>query len=184
MPKPDNSFFQCAWIVNDLLAAAERWTRFAGIGPFYLMPRVSMDDMIYRGQPSWMEISGAIAQAGAIQIELIEQHGDTPSAYREVYPAGQEGMHHVARMTNDFDGEAARFRDAGIDLVMSSRFGDMRGAYFDTRTALGHMTEIIEARESIKSIFAIVADAARDWDGRDPIRYLPDNQQRTSESEP
>ena len=37
---------------------------------------------------------------------------------------------------------------------------------------LGHMLEIIEDGDSIKNIFKMIADAAVDWDGRNPIRYL------------
>ena len=34
------------------------------------------------------------------------------------------------------------------------------------------MTELVSAHADIEGFFAMVADAARDWDGRDPIRVI------------
>jgi len=89
-----------------------------------------------------------------------------------MYPKGQEGFHHLCMMTNDFDAELAHHRSEGSPAATQGAFGDMRFAYVDTRARLGHMTEIIEDRESIKAMFKVIADAAASWDGTDPIRYL------------
>ena len=40
-------------------------------------------------------MSCAFAQAGPMQIELIEQHTDGPSVYRDMFPAGTGGFHHL-----------------------------------------------------------------------------------------
>jgi hypothetical protein len=166
------SLYQVAWIVNDLEKSIRRWLESAGVGPFYVFRHAKVDGVLYRGTPATLDFSAALAQAGPIQIELIQQHSDGPSAYRDVFPKGQEGFHHLLMMTNAFDSEIERYRSQGSVAVTQGVFGDMRFAYVDTRPQLGHMTEIIEDRASIKQIFKMIADAAADWDGSHPVRYL------------
>jgi hypothetical protein len=166
------SLYQVAWIVNDLERSIRRWIQTARVGPFFVFRHAKVDGVLYRGTPATLDFSAALAQAGPIQIELIQQHSEDPSAYRDVFPKGKEGFHHLLMMTNAFDAEIDRYRSEGSVAVTQGAFGDMRFAYVDTRPQLGHMTEIIEDRESIKQIFKMVADAAADWDGSNPVRYL------------
>jgi len=163
---------QAAFIVNDLEAAVRRWITTAGVGPFFIVPHAKVERVQYRGAPAILDFSAALAQAGPLQIELIQQHNDGPSAYRDTYPKGQEGFHHVCMMTNHFDAELERHRAEGSATATQGAFGDMRFAYVDTRARLGHMTEVIEDRVSIKAMFKVIADAAANWDGSDPIRHL------------
>jgi Glyoxalase/Bleomycin resistance protein/Dioxygenase superfamily len=164
--------FQVGWLVNDLEAAINHWITAARVGPFFIVPHVEVKDVLYRGAPAVLDFSAALAQAGPIQIELIEQHSPGPSAYRDVFAKGEEGLHHLATMTSSFHADVERHRLQGSVAVTEGFFGDMRFAYVDTRAQLGHMTEIIEDRESIKQIFKTVADASIDWDGSNPIRYF------------
>jgi Glyoxalase/Bleomycin resistance protein/Dioxygenase superfamily len=168
--KPKN-LFQAAWVVNDLEEAMRRWIATARIGPFFVVSHVRVERVKYRGAPGTLDFSSALAQAGPMQIELIEQHSDGPSAYRDAFPKGNEGFHHVAMMTQTYEADLELLRSAGNVAATEGMFGDMRFAYVDTRARLGHMTEIIDDCESIKKIFKKVADAAVDWDGTDPIRY-------------
>lgn len=165
-------YFQMAWVVDDLEAAVRRWVESSNVGPFYVIAHAKVERVRYRGVPAQLDFSGALAQAGDIQIELIQQHNDGPSAYRDVFPKGAQGFHHMCTFVDDFDAEIARYAARGAVAAVDGAFGDMRFAYLDTRADLGHMTEIIEDRASIRDVFKIVADAAADWDGRDPIRYL------------
>lgn len=73
-------------------------------------------------------------------------------------------------MTHTFDADLERFRRQGLAVAAEGSFGDMRFAYIDTRSQLGPMTAVIEDRDSIKSIFKIIADASVDWDRSDPVR--------------
>jgi hypothetical protein len=89
-----------------------------------------------------------------------------------MFPEGREGFHHLCTMTTSFDAEIDRYHSLGCAAVTQGAFGDMRFAYVDTRATLGHMTEIIEDRESIKAMFKVIANASVGWAGEDPIRYL------------
>jgi hypothetical protein len=172
MTVPGHEFFQSAWIVADLQQAMRRWQETLKVGPFYVIAHPPLERMKYRGAPAELDISVGLAQAGPLQIELIQQHSPGPSAYRDVFLPGQEGFHHVCSFTQDYDAELAHYAALGCAAATEGAFGDMRYAYVDTRSRLGHMTEIVEDRESIRSIFKIIADAAIGWNGNDPIRYL------------
>jgi methylmalonyl-CoA/ethylmalonyl-CoA epimerase len=107
-----------------------------------------------------------------MQIELIEQHSSGPSVYRDMFPAGHEGFHHLCSFTDDIDGESERYRRIGVDLIATGLVGDVRFSYFDTRPGLGCITELIERRDAVTELFDKVAKAADGWDGREPIRFL------------
>jgi hypothetical protein len=162
---------QLAWVVPDLAAAAAAWHATHGVGPFLLNRKLQLDDPHYRGRPAATSFSTAVAQHGEVQIELVEQHDDSPSAYRETVPAGTTGFHHVAVIAPDFDSELARYRAQGHAVAAHGRFGDMRYCYVDTVASLGHIVEIVEDKPGIRAFFAAVRKAAERWDG-DPRTLL------------
>jgi hypothetical protein len=49
-------------------------------------------------------------------------------------------------------------------------FGTLRFPYFDTRHLVGCLTEVLERDPVTEGMKKMVADAAIDWDGSDPIR--------------
>jgi Glyoxalase/Bleomycin resistance protein/Dioxygenase superfamily len=165
---------QAAYVVDDLDTAMEHWLKAAGCGPFFVIRKVSFEGFRYRGAPGSLVISVGMAQAGAIQIELIQQHSDGPSAYRDTFPNGGTGLHHIGLFTDEFDQEIERLRSLGSPLAHEAHFGDARGrvrfGYIDTRAAIGCMLEYVEDKPLIREICATVANAARDWDGSNPIR--------------
>lgn len=164
-------FFQIAWIVDDLDAAVGQWLT-QGIGPFFLFRHSPVLDFKYRGTASDIDFSVALAQYGAMQIELIQQHGDRPSQYRDSFAPGEGGFHHMARLTSDLDADIEMYRKQGFEPAAEGTFGDMRFAYIDTRPALGHMTEIMEDKASIREMFDLVTQSSLAWDGSDPVRTI------------
>jgi hypothetical protein len=167
----NGGYFQNAWLVDDIDETIGKWVAL-GTGPFYVFRHAQVQDFHYRGSPAELDFSVALAQAGPIQIEFIQQHDDRPSQYRDSFGPGQSGFHHMCRYTNDFDADLANLADKGIAVAGQGVSGDMKFAYVDTRPTLGFMTEIIEDRASIRDLFEMVSSAAIGWDGRDPIRTL------------
>ena len=158
---------QNAYYVQDLDAAIERWHRLWGIGPFFVRRHIVLPQVSYRGRPSQLDISAAYVQAGPIQIELVTQHDDTPSAFRDVYAADQEGFHHVAVIPDDYDELVAAYAEQGFPVVTELRTASGRGAaYIDTRAMLGHMVEIYVISDSLTALYRDVAAAAKNWDGK------------------
>jgi hypothetical protein len=161
---------QNAWVVDDLQRAMDQWISLWGVGPFFVMEHVPMENLHYRGQPSKIDCTIGLAQSGRTQIELIQQNCDNPSVYRDYVPKGRSGFHHIAVITKDYDREIAAYRSKGLAVAMNGTFGDMRFAYVDAWREVGSVIELIEDRPSIRDYFAKVAAAAEGWDGSDPVR--------------
>ncbi|MEM6710186.1 MAG: VOC family protein [Pseudomonadota bacterium] len=175
-PKPldkptDRTVFQNAWVVDDLEAACTAWARDLGVGPFFIAdyPEGTFQDVTYRGKPADLSMRVALAQAGPVQIELI-QPITSPSAYRDVFPTGQSGFHHLCVWSHDFAADRQYFEALNYPAVNTGRAGDLHFAYFDTRPLLGAMLEIVTWSADIEARFAAIAAAAEDWDGTEPLR--------------
>ena len=166
-----HAIVQMAWVVDDLEDAARRWHQTTGIGPFLVNRHIPIREPLYRGAPGAVDFSTAIAQAGPVQIELVQQHDDAPSCYRDSVPKGSEAMHHVAIMAPDYETTVAGYVAQGFEVASAGHFGTARFCYVDCRPALGHMVEILEECAAIQNFFAAIARAAEEWDG-DPAGLL------------
>ncbi|WP_232332867.1 VOC family protein [Novosphingobium aquimarinum] len=169
---PSKQFMQIAFVVEDLHESCREWIRATGIGPFLEVPHIVLEEFDYRGiKSTGLDFSVAIAQSGGVQIELIEQHGEVPSAYRDTIAKGQSGFHHLAIYTDAYDHVYARYMDEGFLTAVNGTFGGYRFSYIDTSPAIGCMVELIEANSLQGDFFARIAAAADGWDGKtDPIR--------------
>ena len=142
---PGHHVMQAAFVVDDVEVAAHEWVRTTGIGPFLLVPGIVLEEYDYRGRPSsGLEFSVAIAQSGGVQIELVAQHGDHPSAYRDTIAKGGQGFHHLAIYTPDYDAAYGHYRGLGYASAIDGTFGGTRFSYIDTSDALGCMIELVE----------------------------------------
>ncbi len=169
-PCEQRRVMQSAWVVDDIESACMKWVETTGIGPFYIFPHLQLE-VNYRGKPSKLDFSVASAQAGGVQIELVEQHCHTPSAYRDQFEQGERGHHHMAIYVSDYDAALAHYLDRGFVVATSGLFGEMRFSYVDTRDAIGCMMEIIQHDPIQDEIFKRISDGAKYWDGvTDPIR--------------
>ena len=157
--------FQMSWVVCDLEEAARRWHRTTGVGPFLINRHISITEPLYRGAPGPVDFSTAIAQAGPVQVELVQQHDHNPSCYRDSVPEEQEGMHHVAVMADDYDAEIRRYTQQGFAIASSGSFAGVRFSYVDCRDTLGHMVEVLESGRAISKFFGAIRKAAEEWDG-------------------
>ncbi len=174
------SMRQSAFVVRDLDRALRYWTETLGVGPFFLLRDLEVDHFRYRGEPSPPpRISIALGNSGAMQVEIIQQHDDRPSAYRDFLAAGREGFQHVSSWLTraEYDETMARSLAAGATVVHdgSIALSGVRFAYFATDQPPGGLLyEIADVMEpAIYPMMQMIADAARDWDGKDPVRELP-----------
>jgi hypothetical protein len=163
-------YLQQAWVVTDVNAAMRHWTEVCGVGPFFVIEHVPMENLTYRGKAAKLDCTIALAQAGRTQVELIEQHCDNPSIYRDLVPKGRSAFHHVAVICQDYDTELAHYQALGYALGATGSFGDMRFAYVDTSRDIGCVVELLEDKTSIRDHFKMIAEAAANWDGKDPVR--------------
>lgn len=159
-------FIQNAYHVTDIDAAMVRWNRLFGLGPFLVRRHITLHDVTYRGRPSALDISAAHVQAGPVQIELVQQHCDNPSTFRDMFAPDQEGLHHVAILPDDHAALVAHYAAQGAAVATDFTTGEGRGAaYVDARATLGHMVEVYKVNDSLIAFYAAIAEAARCWDG-------------------
>jgi hypothetical protein len=172
MLAPGRRIMQTAFIVNDLEAACMKWVKTTGIGPFLIAPHLKLDTLVYRGKKnSSLEFSLAIAQSDGVQVELIQQHCDNPSAYRDTISKGKEGFHHICLYPEDYDATYQWYVKQGYAVAIDGVFGETRFSYLDTSADIGCMVEILEQNPVQTDFFQRVVDAANTWDGKtDPIR--------------
>lgn len=172
---PPVRIVQVAYVVADLDAAILRWHRAFGLGPFVVRRHIVLTDTRYRGEPMPLDISAAHVQSGDLQIELVCQHNPEPSAFRDMFAPGEEGLHHVAMFPEDYALTVARYAAMGFPVATELITGEGRGAaYIDTRPLTGHMLEVYRVNESLHAFYRFIAEAARGWDGRE-LRIEVDN---------
>ncbi|MFN3218981.1 MAG: VOC family protein [Acidimicrobiales bacterium] len=135
-------FFQEAYLVNDIEASVQKWSDLFGAGPFVVTHHHRTDRFDYRGTDHEADVSYAFGYLGDTMIQFIQQHDDTPSIYRDMFDAGQEGFHHVGCLVHDFEAEFERLQGLGFDCATRLYADGVDAAYFDTRSVNGCFTEI------------------------------------------
>jgi len=164
---------QLGFVVPDLEHGMRHWLDKVGIGPFFVLEHVKFAQVVYKGKPSGIDMSVAIAQWGEVQVELIQQFNDAPSIYSEFTGREKGGLQHVGVMTNSVADDLVRLKTLGIEAVQQGHTGTgIRFAYLDTDDHPGAMIELIEAGPAITGFFQMVKDAAQGWDGSEPIRRM------------
>lgn len=157
---------QIAYFVQELDEAIARWNGTFGIGPFIVNRHLQLQGSYYRGVPAPLDISAAFVQAGDLQIELLCQHNSGPSAFRDMFADGEEGLHHVAIFPEDYDRVVSDYQARGFELATEIIVNKELGAAFiDTRKIFGHMLEVYRDNGSIRGFYRLLVKAARDWDG-------------------
>lgn len=162
---------QNGYVVRDIEAALAHWSDVLGVGPFFYFERVPIEDFRYRGEPSAIEVSIALANWGDLQVELIEQRNDAPSMYRDFLASGQEGLQHVACWYESLDAPLERAAQLGLGVGQSGCIGESgRFAYLETESHGGTVVEISEISGTKGRFFEHVRKSAASWNGEDPVR--------------
>ena len=164
---------QVAYFVTDARAAAERMARTFGAGPFFVIDRIELAWGEHRGASQDFLHSSAYGQWGDVMMELVQQDREGPSPFRDMYAAGEEGIHHVATMVDSLPETYAHYAEHGFELA--ARAETKTGtefAFVDTVAALGHMVEVYERSEALLGFYGFVREASVGWDGEDPVRSL------------
>lgn len=165
---------QIGYVVNDIEAAMARWAEL-GVGPWFYTREVRTTEFRYRGQPSRLPaLSIALANSGDLQIELIQQHDDAPTMYRESLRRQGECAQHIAYWTMDhFDAYSRRLLALGYEEGHAGQMGRRgRFAYFVHPGLPSAMIEISESTGGKAEFFETVKQAALAWDGTNPVRWL------------
>ena len=162
---------QIGYVVTDLDRALHSWVGL-GVGPWYVIRNLPQR-VTYRGEPCEITLSLALANSGDLQVELIHQHGDTPSIFTEFLAARGEGFHQLAYWTADFDATMRSVSNAGWPVVWSGGADvGTQFAYVEAPGSPAAVIEIMELTETTQGMATFLRDAAASWNGDDPVREL------------
>ncbi len=162
---------QIGYVVTDLDRALDSWVDL-GVGPWFVLRGIAQR-VTYRGEPCEITLSLALANSGDLQVELIQQHGETASIFTEFLASCGPGFHQLAYWTDDFEATMRSVAGAGWPVVWSG--GEdvgTRFAYVEPPGSPAAVIEIMELTDTTRGMATFVRDAAAGWDGTEPIREL------------
>ncbi|HWW48387.1 MAG TPA: VOC family protein [Xanthobacteraceae bacterium] len=169
--QPFGGVIQIAYTVEDIEQSMKAFTDQFGLGPWFVSGPFVPSEGIYRGQPTDMTVTLAVAYSGHMMVELIQQHDDKPSVYQEFIRKKGHGFHHWAVGARDLKAAVQSYKNKGYEVAFSDR--SPRGVqivYMDTSRDLPGMIEIIEITDALEDIYQEMYEASLDWDGTDPVR--------------
>lgn len=166
---------QVAYFCPDIRVAALAHHRRFGSGPYFVSENIPLRRSVHRGVERHFDHSSAYGQWGEVMIEFVQQNNPGPSAMHDLFPegSGRYGLHHVALWVDDVDAEAARLAGEGFALAQRSEMTDgFVFAFADTSALYGHMLELYASLPALTDFYAMVADAARGWNGGDVLTTI------------
>ena len=172
---------QIAYAVVDLDVAMHRWASTMGAGPFLVREHIEVRNVRYRGAAATFDHSSAYGQWGDVMVELVCDHTIGESPVRDVVGPGGVGLHHLAFFVDDFDATADALTERGWpEALRAETPGGTVFAFHDATPELGHMIEIYEGSGPLRAFYAMVADAAKNWDGAEPRGPLGSSESRSA----
>jgi hypothetical protein len=167
----DRAIRQVAYFVPDAAQAARAHSAMFGSGPYYVAEHIPLSLCRYRGREATLDHSSAYGQWGDVMIEFVQQNNDGPSVFRDIYPDGGQGFHHIALIVDDIKASIRAFEAAGHETGLYAEVSPGVGfAMMDCRRTLGHFVELYEPTEPLLGVYDLVRSAAQAWDGSDLIR--------------
>lgn len=159
---------QVAYVVDDVDATMQSWNVQMGSAPFIVIRHCNpFVEMRYRGTScDRIDMSIALSMIGNVQLEFIQQHCSTPSIYREALARKQNGLHHYAFYSRDFESLYRHALENGMEAVVTSGPPGMIGmAYVESKTIPGLICELIRSNGMAEQMFDRIAAQCAEWDG-------------------
>jgi len=161
-----------AYVVEDIEATVNRLVDQLGAGPFFLVERVPLENVLSRGEPAEFVHDSAFGYCGGGAVELIETVSLAPERVAQGFSAPRPRIHHVAYVVPRT--EVADLRSSlderGLPQYLSAQLGGLDITFHDASAALGHDIEIHADSEGLRDFFEMVSGAADGWDGSEPLR--------------
>jgi len=160
------------YVVQDIEAAMQHWTRALRVGPFYYAEGAPIHENRYCGTASDVRASIALSYSGNMQIALIQQRNEAPSSFLDFLNAGRIGLHHVGFFSSNFDRDLHRAREVGLSVLQTSVIGkpDGKFAILSSEDPVRTRPALIATSDSNLDLFRMVEKEAQRWDGSGPIR--------------
>jgi hypothetical protein len=164
---------QTAYVVPDIDAAIERWLD-VGVGPFFVMREILIPSR-YQGQRNDVVLTAAFGYSGSMMYELVHQHNDVPSSYRDFLAHRPEGgFHHLGYFCDSFDTVLGRAKARGREFRIVQEFITPDEHPFEIYVQSTNCNSPIVVQLMINgaygNAFEQMEAAAANWDGSAPIR--------------
>jgi hypothetical protein len=163
-----------AYVVEDIETTVHRLVEQLGAGPFFLIERVPLENVLSRGEPAEFAHNSAFGSCGDAAIELIQAVRLAPERVEQGFAAPRPRVHHVAYVVPATEVADVRssLDERGMPEYLSSSLGGVETTLHDARAVLGHDIEIHADNEGLRGFFAMVRGGAEGWDGSEPLRPL------------
>ena len=162
----------CAYVVENIEATVNRLVDQLGAGPFFLVERVPLENVLSRGEPAEFVHNSAFGYCGGGAIELIEAISLAPERVEQGFSAPRPRIHHIAYAVPPT--EVADLRSSlderGLPQYLSAQLGAVDMTLHDASAALGHDIEIHVDTDGLRAFFTMVRSGAEGWDGAEPLR--------------
>ncbi|MBE0479329.1 VOC family protein [Candidatus Aerophobetes bacterium] len=138
---------QICVVVRDIQKSMEKYWKILGIGPWdvHTFSPETVREFTLHGQPMTkpFKFMLAVAMLGDMQFELI-QPVEGLSLYENFLKEKGEGFHHIKEKVDDNDIEETleKFKQRGVDVIVSGKFGEDVFYYLNTEPTLGIIYEI------------------------------------------
>jgi len=148
---------QIGIVVKDAEAVARNYWNILGIGPWAIIEWEApvVYDRRYHGKPVVAREKLAFAQAGGIQIELLETI-EGPTIYKDWLDEHGEGLHHMNFLVDSVDDTAAILAGQGFPSIQSAKCGpeELKGGYnyFDIKPLCAILEPVQQVKVKVKPL--------------------------------
>jgi len=165
---------QIGFITTDIPASVAYWARTFGAGPFFQMDHVDLRNVKYYGKPVELDESLVLGYWHDIQIEFIIQHNKSQTIYTDWMEGRRQGVHHFLVDSPDVEKTRADLAKEGLEVAMEAKIGaGGEVLFFDMKNPYLPYLEVVRLDPSFTRLFDYMQRAARDWDGKAPLRPVP-----------
>lgn len=160
------------YVVDSIEATVERLVEQLGAGPFFLVENVPLENVLSRGEPAELAHDSAFGFCGGAPIELLEIQRAAPERVEARWSGPRPRIHHVAYVLPRAAAEDLRrsLDERGAPEYLSSQLDELEMTFHDASGTLGHDLEVHVDNPGLRGFFEMVAGAAEEWDGSEPLR--------------
>ena len=167
--------FHYAYAVDDIEATVGRLVEQLGVGPFFLIEKVPLENTVSRGEPARFVHNSAFGHGSGGTIELMEIIDVAPERVERGFSVERPALHHVGyAVTPEEVGRVRSMLDQrGLPEYLSAQLGETHNTFHDASALLGHDLEVHVDCQELRDFFGMVRAAAEGWDGGEPLRPVP-----------
>jgi methylmalonyl-CoA/ethylmalonyl-CoA epimerase len=160
------AYMQIAYMTTDLHRAVRKWSFQKGVGPFVIAAHAEFESVEFDGRSTQIDVSLAFAFSGNMQIELITQHNDAPSVFKNV---DGPTPHHLGVLTPNIKADRKTLESAGWSLRQHSISNVGTEVMFFSDAIGTELIELIASNPDMLRRHEAMRGAAAQWDGSNPL---------------